>query len=65
MKKTVISAVLFLFLSSLLFSQQTVGVLDISPRQGVSAVEAQIVTDFVYDALYRCGGGCLRGRGVR
>lgn len=57
MKKTIIMVVLFLLLSSFLFSQETVGVLDISPRQGVSAVEAQIVTDFVYDALYRFGGG--------
>ena len=38
-------------------AQQTVGVLDITPKQGVSEMEADIVTDFVYDALYRLGVG--------
>lgn len=31
----------------------SIGVLDITPKQGVSEMEADIVTDFVYDALYR------------
>ena len=57
MKKVVLFTVFILFLSLFLFSQETVGVLDITPKQGVSAVEADIVTDFVYDALYRFGGG--------
>ncbi len=57
MKKALLIILVALILSPLLFPQQTIGVLDINPLQGVSAVEAKIVTDFVYDALYRYGGG--------
>lgn len=34
-------------------ASSSIGVLDITPKQGVSEMEADIVTDFVYDALYR------------
>ncbi len=57
MKKAPLIILVLLLLTPFLFSQQTVGLLDIIPLQGVSAVEARIVTDFVYDALYRYGGG--------
>ena len=59
MKKATLAALL-LCTAHLIFSQQTVGVLDISPKQGVSSMEADIVTDFVYDALYRYGAGTYR-----
>ena len=47
----------FLFLSQGLFAQKTVGILDITARDGVSASEASGVTDFVYEALHRFGAG--------
>ncbi len=58
-KRPVLALILLAFLSltPALSAQKTVGVLDISPKTGVSAAEADIVTDFVYDALYRFGGG--------
>lgn len=58
-KKPVLMFVL-LVVACFLSAQETVGVLDISPKQGVSAVEADIVTDFVYDALYRYGSDSYR-----
>ena len=51
MKKLIIISI-FVILPLQLWSQQTIGVLDISAKQGVSEMEADIVTDFVYDALY-------------
>ena len=55
MKKKYIIFSMFLLISYNLFSQQTIGVLDITPRQGVSEQEAEIVTDFVFAALYQYG----------
>ena len=47
----------FVFLPFVSTTQELLGIMDLTAKQGVSKGDADILTDFVFDAVYRFGRG--------